>query len=76
MPADGEQKMSTGGLTEEIRKMKVDVKSRRKLDFPEFFRRAARSHPYVIFMLAARKLFFGILFLVVVSIMIYFLSLR
>lgn len=56
--------------------MKVGVKSRRRFDFPEFIRRVARSHPYVIFMLAARKLFFAIMFLVVVSIMLYFLSLR
>lgn len=68
--------MNSSGLTETIRKEKEGVKARRRFDFPEFIRRVARSHPYVIFMFAARKLFFAILFLVVVSIMLYFLSLR
>jgi hypothetical protein len=69
-------KMNPDGLTEASRKVKAGVKSRRRLDFPEFLRRVARSHPCAVFILGARKLFFGILFLVVVAVMLYFLSLQ
>lgn len=68
--------MNTDGRADAVRKMKAGVRSWRRFDFPQLFRRIARSHPCAVFMFGARKLFFGTLFLVVVAIMLYFLSLR
>ena len=68
--------MNPGGLAQAIRKLRSGLEVWRNLNFHEIARRIARSHPYAVFMFGARKLFFGTLFLVVVAIMLYFLSLR
>jgi hypothetical protein len=68
--------MNPGGLARAIRKLKSELESGQRLDFHEIPGRILRSHPYASFMLGARKLFFGILFLIVVAIMLYLLSLR
>ena len=68
--------MNPGGLAQAIRKLRSGLEVWRNLNFQEIARRIARSHPYAAFMFGARKLFFGVLFLIVVATMLYFLSLR
>jgi hypothetical protein len=69
--------MNPGGLAQAMRKLKAELEARwGKLDLHDIARRVARSYPWAIGMLGARKLFFGIFFLIVVTIMLYFLSLR
>jgi len=68
--------MNPGGLAQAIRKLRSGLGVWRNPNLQEIARRVARSHPCAVFILAARKMFFGTLFLIVVAIMLYFLSLR
>jgi hypothetical protein len=68
--------MNPGGLAQAIRKLRSGLEVWRNLNLHEIARRIGGSHPYAAFMFGARKLFFGVLFLVVVAMMLYFLSLR
>jgi len=68
--------MNPGGLAQAVRKLKEGLEAWRRLALHEIARRVAKSHPWAIAILGARKFFFAILFLIVIAIMIYFLSLR
>ena len=68
--------MNPGGLAQAIRKLRSGLEVWRNRSFQGIARRIVRTHPYAAFMFGARKLFFGILFLIVVAMMLYFLSLR
>ena len=64
--------MSGGGLAQGIRKLIAGVETRwGRLDINEIAKRFAKRHPWAIVMFGARKLFFGILFLIVVAILLF-----